>query len=283
MKSPKAKNIVWIASYPKSGNTWIRILLLNYLRNDDKPIDINSIKEIPIFSSRSLFDENSPVYSSDLNDDEIDELRYDIFRKICEDSSELKFFKIHDAFYYLKSGKCLVPSENSFGVIYIVRNPFDVAVSYSYHSNITIEKSVNILCNDDAILASSTKRMDPQIRQKIFSWSLHVKSWLDNPSLPVLIVKYEDLLADTVAEFSRIVKFLKLEYDKARIEKAVKFSSFQELSNQELKNGFKEKPLNSNKFFRNGKVGSGINELNKEQKDRILSLNYDFIKKIGYL
>ncbi|HJX72016.1 MAG TPA: hypothetical protein VJ346_08695, partial [Bacteroidales bacterium] len=69
------KKIVWLASYPKSGNTWFRIFLTNLLNHTNEPVDINNLYPSTIASSRSLFDEATGLESSDLTLDEIELLR----------------------------------------------------------------------------------------------------------------------------------------------------------------------------------------------------------------
>ena len=189
----KNKKLVWLASYPKSGNTWLRIFLSNYFNNENSPIDINNLDKSPIFGSRVVFDEYSPLFSSDLRPDEIDIIRYDVFRQIANELKELQFFKIHDSYHKIKNCKYIFPSENTYGAVYIIRNPLDVAVSYAYHSNISMQKSCEFLCNHKASFAKSNIKMDRQLYQILNSWSDHVVSWTEKTDFPVLLVKYEDL------------------------------------------------------------------------------------------
>jgi aryl sulfotransferase len=283
MKGNSRKKLVWIASYPKSGNTWVRIFLSNFIRNENSPIDINSISDMQIFSSRRIFDDYSPVFSSDMREKEIDEIRHDVYCKIAEDRKEKKFFKIHDALYKISNDKYMIPIDFTFGAIHIVRHPFDVAVSYAAYSNITIEKSVDLICNPKAVLSANSKKLDLQIRQKLSSWNLHTKSWCENDRFPTIHIRYEDMLKNTIQEYTQIVRFLELENDVTRIEKAVNFSDFKELKKQEEEKGFNERPSRSEKFFRQGIIGDGQQKLTIHQKARIVEVNYEYMKKFGYI
>ena len=208
---PAKKNLIWLASYPKSGNTWLRILLSNYNKEDDNAIDINEIDSSIISSSRSIFDSYSPFLASDLTDDEVDNLRASVYNQISKDNEEIVFIKTHDAFTQNTNGENIFPTSATKGVIHIVRNPLDVASSYAHHSNISIDKSVKTL-NTQQTLSANPKLLNAQLRQKLLSWSDHYLSW-KNAKVPYLLIKYEDLLADTEEEFRRVIIFL---YKKGR-------------------------------------------------------------------
>ncbi len=99
------KRIVWLASYPKSGNTWFRVFLSNLLNKSDQPADINNLYTTPIASSRELFDEATGLSSSELTSEEIDLLRPHVYEFISRTSSELQYQKVHDAWQITKSGE----------------------------------------------------------------------------------------------------------------------------------------------------------------------------------
>lgn len=277
------KKLVWLASYPKSGNTWVRIFLSNYFNNSNSPIDINNLDKSPIFSSRVIFDEYSPLFSSDLLPDEIDIIRYDVFQQIANELTELQYFKIHDSYHKIKNGKYIFPSENTFGAIYIIRNPLDVAVSYAYHSNISMQNSCEFLCNPNASFAKSINKMDKQIYQALNSWSEHVISWTKKANFPILLVKYEDLKNNPEYNFQNILEFLKIPINKTKLLQSIKFSSFDELKKQESEKGFKEKPVKAETFFRKGMSDNWKKELSESQVNLIIKSNFDIMKKYSYI
>ena len=131
--------IFWLASYPKSGNTWMRILLTNYLRRTEQPADINSLDDGPIASARQAFDDHVGVEASDLTQDEIERYRPLVYEQMSEQATEQLFLKVHDAFTYTRYGYPLISKAATAGVIYLLRNPLDVAVSFAHHSATTVE------------------------------------------------------------------------------------------------------------------------------------------------
>ena len=278
----KSKNIVWLASYPKSGNTWIRILLSNYLNDENEAIDINNINASIISSSRTILDNNLPYLSSDTTFDEIDNIRPQLYKNLSENLDSIQFVKTHDAFTQNKNNEDIFPLSVSKGVIHIVRNPIDVAVSFAHHSNISIDKSVKFLNNETNSFADNSKKLNKQLRQTLLSWSGHYLSW-EKSNIPYLLIKYEDLIDDTTSEFRKILDFLYKEVNEDKLHKAVKFSSFEELKKQENKTAFLEKPLKAESFFRKGEIGSGFTEMNQKQINSITSQHKETMKRLGYL
>lgn len=275
-------NIYWLASYPKSGNTWMRILLTNYLRNADEPADINSLDGGPIASARQIFDDAVGIEASDLTQEEIERYRPFVYEQISEKAKEKLFLKIHDAYTYTPYGYPLISKKATAGVIYLIRNPLDVAVSFAAHSNSTVEKMVEGMGKSDYSFVEQSKRLHNQLRQRLLSWSGHINSWVDEPDLQVKVVRYEDLKADTVSKFREVIQFCELEDDLERITKAVEFSRFEKLQQQEQEKGFQER-VGKESFFRSGKAGIWRKELNSELIEKILTEHQEVMLRFGYL
>lgn len=277
------KKIIWLASYPKSGNTWFRVFLSNLLSDDDKPADINNLHNTPIASARQIFDEVTGLSSSELTFDEIENLRPEVYKQIAKESDEIIYKKIHDAYHLTQKGNFLVPAESSKGVIYFVRNPLDVAISFAHHSNCSVDKSIKHMTDNNYSFCAKDDRLHNQLVQKLNTWSNHVKSWLDQKDIPVYLMRYEDMKADTFNVFKNATTFIGLNKTDEEIKKAIKYSSIKELQKQEKTNGFKEKSLNSKSFFRKGEINSWKNILTDEQIDEIISQNSEIMKRLGYL
>ncbi|NJK85140.1 MAG: sulfotransferase domain-containing protein [Bacteroidales bacterium] len=275
--------IVWLASYPKSGNTWFRVFLTNLLEDGDQPADINNLYPTTIASSRSLFDEATGVPSSDLSSDEIEKLRPDVYRYMAETGTETIYHKIHDAWISLPDGKTLIPTEVTKAVLYFIRNPFDVAISFAHHSSVNIDKAIDMMADVHYAFCSKADRLHNQTRQKLLSWSGHVESWIDQSRLPVLVLRYEDMLENPFKEFKKAVEFAGIDTCEEKIQKAIAFSSFDNLKKQEQEKGFKEKAARSESFFRKGKSGDWKNTLTKNQIKRIVKDHGRMMKRFGYL
>ena len=275
------KNLIWLASYPKSGNTWVRILLANYLNTENKPIDINQINTSIISSSRSIFDNSTAFLASELKHDEVDILRPEVYKKISEEADDIVYIKTHDANTENIQGQNIFPSEITKTIIHIVRNPLDVAVSFAHHSNISIDKSVEKL-NINQKLANGKKALNQQLRQILLNWSEHYLSWTDT-NTSYLLVKYEDLLKNTEAEFRKIILHIYNEVDDTQIKNAVKQSSFKNLKSQEESGNFKERAVNSKAFFRKGIAGSWKEEMNKNQIEKVINKHKKTMIELGYL
>ena len=277
------KNIYWLASYPKSGNTWFRIFLSNYLSDSDKPVSINEINTGTIASSRVAFDDLSALPSSELKAEEIDVLRPEIYRRMSLEQEGVSFHKAHDAYLQTLNNEPLFPAEVSAGAIYFVRNPLDVAISFANHLSMSIDDTIDRMNDNDFGLSFSGKKISKQLRQKLLSWSNHYLSWTEQKSISVLVLKYEDMLEKTEESFKKAVKFLNLELDETKLKKAIKYSSFDFVKKQEEKEGFQEKPKKAKSFFNKGKSGNWQDVLTDEQINKIINSHYDVMKKLGYL
>ncbi len=276
-------NIYWLASYPKSGNTWTRILLTNYLRNAEQPADINSLDGGPIASARQVFDDHVGLEASDLTQEQIERYRPFVYEQLSAQANEPLFLKVHDAYTYTPFGYPLISKEATAGVLYLMRNPLDVAVSFAHHSNTTVERMVRKMSESDYAFVDNPHMLHNQLRQKLLTWGQHVTSWVDEPDLRVLVVRYEDLKADSVGTFTKMIRFCGLEADPARIEKAVRFSQFEQVQQQEAEHGFGEKMAKAQSFFRKGIVGSWREALTPELVETLINDHRAVMQRFGYL
>ena len=144
------KKIFWLASYPKSGNTWMRIFLSNYVMDGDKPVNINDLFSNRIASSRTLFDEYSGINAAEMDMEMVDRYRPEVYRFFASEQEEDPLFmKVHDSWHLNLDGEALFPADISRGVIYLIRNPLDVAVSFSDHEGKTVQKIIRNMNDPD--------------------------------------------------------------------------------------------------------------------------------------
>ncbi len=279
MHKPK---IYWLVSYPKSGNTWCRIFLSNYITDNDKPININELNDIPIVSARSFIDQFLGFDSSELTTEEIADFRIEALRKMNDDLEDIKIIKVHDSFP-LENEHNFFLDDITAGVIYIVRNPFDVAVSLANHAGKDIDRVLEHMSDDEYYFSNPEEKMGIQFPQKLLSWSGHIKSWTERFKGKICLISYEDLCNNTEDTFAKLVRFIDLKYDADKLQKALRFSDFSALQQEEMKNGFREKSPKSKMFFREGKAGTWKKYLTDRQKEKIITDHYEVMLKLNYI
>lgn len=278
------KGIVWLASYPKSGNTWFRTFLTNYLRDADAPANINELDGGPIASARIPFDEAVGYDSGEMTFEEIDRLRPEVYLHWAREAGDTKYCKIHDAYTFLPDGRPLIPPEATACALYFVRNPLDVCVSFAHHSgHDRFDRTIVHMARERFSFCETDATETNQLRQKLLSWSGHVKSWIEAPGIRVKVLRYEDMKLAPEETFGEAVRFAGLPGDAGRLRKALEFSRFEELRRQEEKHGFGEKMPLAKSFFRKGEIGSWREVLTAEQAARIIADHGEVMRRFGYV
>jgi hypothetical protein len=274
--------IIWLASYPKSGNTWMRIFLTNYLRNGAAPADINHLDGGPIASAREIFDELVGVEASDLTQDELESLRPQVYEQFTQDLKQDEFLKVHDAYTFNSAGLPLFPPAASRAVINIIRNPLAIAPSLANHINDSVERAIETLNNQKKAGEKRLIGLSGQLPQRWLNWSEHVNSWAQAPGQRVLTIRYEDLKRNTFPAFRAVVRFVGLDDDEERIHKAIEFSAFDQVKKQEQERGFRER-IRPTSFFRKGESAAWKSELTLVQIEQILKIHAETMRHYGYL
>lgn len=279
------RRLAWLASWPKSGNTWVRCLLHNFLSKSSEPVSLDDLMAENAAKMKN-FDTFAGVSSSHCTDDEIESLRPSVYRFQAAAFAEagrdgLLLQKVHEAFANTASGEPIFPVSATAGAVYVMRNPLDVAVSTAFHWGTTDMSRAVASLNDPAMTLAGGN--DRQLRQRMGDWSSHVKSWTRAP-FPVLVLRYEDLLAEPVETFVRLARFLKLEGadDQVRLHRAVEFSSFARLQEAEDRHGFLERPPSSRRFFRSGRQGDWRRYLTANEARAVLDAHGPVMSAYGY-
>lgn len=273
--------ILWLASYPKSGNTWFRAFVANLTHGDYGLVDINSLPT-SVASSRRLFDAVAGVESTELTAEEIAHYRPRVYRCLAETSVETVFLKIHDAYTLLPGGEPLVPADATAGAIYIVRNPLDVAVSFANHSSNAVDRTIATMARrTEEVFRDDIPAL--QLDQRLLSWSQHVLSWIDQQAFPVHVVRYEDMQERPLETFTAAARFCGLPHDPDRVRRALDRSSFEVLQKQEIEFGFRERLEGAPSFFHNGKVGAWREKLSPSQIACVIDDHGPVMERLGYL
>lgn len=277
MSAPKS--IVWLASYPKSGNTWTRIFLANYLVNGDKPVPINQVHRFGMGDSVAKMYHMVAGQKIDLQDYRLTlQLRDKVLAGIVANKADVNIVKTHN----IKSevfGVTLIPDKYTRSVVYVVRNPLDMLVSFARHYGLTHEEATKAISRSE----HSNAPEDNTVTQFLGSWSEHVQSWTVPAPYPVYVMRYEDMLEAPEICFSKLLEHIGLSVEEKRLKKAIRFSSFDELSKQEQKSGFVESSPKNDRFFARGKSGQWETELDSKIVERVRRDHRKIMKKYGYI
>jgi hypothetical protein len=270
--------IIWLASYPKSGNTWMRAFLHNLLRDPSESYDINKITDFSTSdSSINWYEAQTRRPWSEWKAVDVARMRRGAQLAICAWRKDDTFVKTHNASVKFL-GYPMIHQDLTAGAIYIVRNPLDICVSLSHHYGTDIDTTVNILA--DPSIGSKTN--DKVVYEVHKSWSIHVDSWTSQQRPGLAVLRYEDMLKNPVKAFGGLTQFLGLNPPRARLERAIERSSFKALREQEDQKGFKEKSPFAQKFFRAGRAGQWRDLLTQSQIDKVIAQNKEQMQRFGY-
>jgi hypothetical protein len=272
--------LVWLASYPKSGNTWMRAFLHNLFINPAEPLPPDTLIRFTVSDThktwyRAVADGRSV---DGLTDKDLAELRPKAQARMTQAHPDSVFVKTHAA-NLEQSGVPMISPDVTAGAIYIIRDPRDVVISMTHHYGVSLDEAIIRMGND----VGGTAESDVNIAQLISSWSLNVSSWTAAPNPQLHVVRYEDMLDKAFATFGGIARFLGLDVPKDRLQKAIKFSSFNALKSLEQKHGFQERSEHAERFFREGRKEQWKKILSPEQAKAIETRHGEQMRRFGYL
>ncbi len=277
------KGLIWIASYPKSGNTWTRNFLHNLFDviedRDSSSHDINRLNQFSTWELNPAYYEEllgKPV--ADMTRQDVASVRHAVQEQIAERASGVAFVKTHHAMV-MDQGRPAINFNVTAGAIYIVRNPLDVAISFSHHMNVDIDTAIVKMAADGLETAMTEK----SVYEIYGSWRQHVESWTRKPHRTIYVMRYEDMLADPVKVFGGLARHLRIAPTGVQLEQAIELSSFENLREQEETEGFREKPEHAEKFFRKGTSGQWLNDLTENQIRQIISDHRTQMQRFGYV
>ena len=271
--------LIWLASYPKSGNTWLRTFLHNLLRDAQEPVPLEKLTDFCLGESwLSWIEPHAKKPVAALTDPEIARLRPLGQADMTKAFHDSVFVKTHN---YLGQwhGVPLHNMDVTAGGIYVVRNPLDVAISAHHHFNATLDQTISIMARPMAT-SQLTDKLMPEVYS---SWSAHVESWTARPNPQLLVLRYEDLLADPAKHFGVVTEFLGLQPSQERLHRAVRNSSFEVLKAQEQRDGFRERPEHAAAFFREGRAEQWREVLTPAQIRRIIADHREQMARLGYI
>ena len=282
--------IIWLASYPKSGNTWVRSFISSILFTKDGDVDLSKLKNISQFPLRSQFTN----YIDDLQDVKKVYQNWSNVQNYMNLDNKIKFLKTHHVNCKIENFE-FTDDNNSLGVIYIVRDPRNVACSVKNHFSLeNYDEVKNFLFREHNWLGIITdkkiKPLDNKIPTLISSWKTNYLSW-KNKTKNYLLIKYENLLENPYLEFGKISKYLEnhlnVKFDEKKIKKAIETCSFKNLQQLETDGIFKEQTVDkqnkSVKFFHLGPENDWKKILDKNISREIENKFKAEMEELGYL
>lgn len=271
--------ILWLASYPKSGNTWLRAFLANYMTNPREPLSINELDRFCTSDGLAWpYEKLSGRRASELTGEDISRLRPRVHAMLAAGRPETVIVKTHNAIE-LTHGVPTISPDVTEGAVYVIRNPLDVVSSYAWHYSLSLEDAAKAMASPATTIHGS----EQMIVQLLGSWSRHVRGWVDAPGLTRHVVRYEDMASRPLKAFGGVVEFLRLPKHMERLKRAVRFSDFKELSRQEREAGFKERSRTAESFFRQGRAGAWRDSLPEALVASIVAEHGEMMSRFGYL
>jgi hypothetical protein len=271
--------IVWLASYPKSGNTWVRAFLHNLFRNATVSHDINRMEDLTLGDTKpSAYKAVEPAFTIEWSMAQTFALRRRVHHAIASLRPETVFVKTHAALIEAE-GHPLVTMDVTAGANYIVRNPLDVVLSFADHFALPLDTAIQHMAQRGHVLPQN----EINTYEATGSWSENVESWAERPSVSLHVVRYEDLQDEPRKAFGGIARFLGINPPRDRLDRAIKLSSFKVLQEQERRRGFRERPPHASAFFRKGTSGQWRTALSPDQVARVIADHGKVMERFGYL
>jgi hypothetical protein len=254
------QRILWLASFPKSGNTWTRSFLAQYFMPPGEAPDINNLRRFTTADVRQDFFDRAagrPYVGTSIED--WLPVRQKALALIAGSKPGQHFVKTHSRIDRI-GGQALIPPELTVAGIYIIRNPFDVAPSYARHMGLDIDGAIRLMTHADAMNVTPSG-----IFEMIGRWDTHIHSWTTAPGLPLHIMRYEDMTANTERAFRSLLGFLGVKVHDGTLRRAIRATAFSAMQKQEREKGFLERPPQMEAFFAKGQAGAWRDDLTPAQ------------------
>lgn len=271
--------LLWLASFPKSGNTWMRALLANYLAGGKAGVPLARLSDFAVSDATlAPYERAAGKRLPNASVADIMPFKAQAHALLAPDPKTLVFAKTHGALRRIGGVPTITPAVTA-GAFYILRNPLDVTLSYADHYGISHAQTVEAMASGSLTIQGRADRA-PEF---LGDWSSHVRGWTTAEGLARLVLRYEDIAADPAGALRRGIEFLRQPVDEARLASAVAHSRFEALANQEALGGFRERSRNQAKFFRSGKAGQWRTDLAPDLVAKVVAAHGDVMREHGYL
>lgn len=270
-------HIYWIASYPKSGNTWMRAFI-GAVINGGKAVDINQLEQVVSDDNFGPFYQSflsKPIEHATLRD--LARIRPFAHRAMAATAPGFVLLKTHN-FLAVHLGTPTVTTDVTAGAIYILRNPLDVVVSYSAFRSRDFDATIEAMNRTCRVLPKPSKAA----YHVAGSWAENVRTWTHRRHDRLLVLRYEDMLEKPIDCFTSVVRHLRMDVSDAVVAAAVEATKFEVLQAAEARDGFVERVKEADAFFRSGKSDIWRDALSEEQVGRILLSSEAEMRAFGY-
>lgn len=273
-------NLVCLTGYPKSGNTWVSLMITSYLQGGR----LNRLEDwLQVFRSRldyQWYSQLTGINFFDLTHSARKCIEPAALKKHAIQTASLWWLHTHDAYRLTPDRAPPFPADILHKVILIVRDPADIVVSLAAYLGTTIDRAVSRLCDEESVFVQRGMR-GAHTKYETGSWTTFTSSWLDS-ALPLHIVRYEDLLEQPQDELRSLLIAIGLTPDEALLNKTVQSTSFEILRQREETSGYAGAPTAGDAFFREGKAGLGYELLSKDQQNAVLKACGTLATTLGY-
>jgi len=281
---------IWLASYPKSGNTLVRSMLAAYFFSNDGVYNFDLIKNIKQFPVNALFQR----MGIDIHNEEEVIKNYIKVQASFNKKNSVQFLKTHSYLFNINN-HAFTDLNNSLGAIYIVRDPRNIVNSLANHLGASAEKSADILINWFKSGNIFSDQIAEQTRLYLGTWSGNYNSWKSfNSDGRYLLIKYEDLISDRDFAFRKILKFIykiqkaKFQIDQKKFQNAIETTDFDRMKSLEKEKGFFEAKTHTETgkkipFFNLGPQNDWKKMLDKKIRKKIEEAFEKEMKELGYL
>ena len=277
--------IIWLASYPKSGNTLLRSILVSYFYSNDGLLKFEDLYKITQFPLSEQF---MPLGIDIDNDKEVFKNFINAQKLINKEKGKIRFFKTHSSLCRVHNHN-FTDLHNTLGAIYIVRDPRNVVTSVAHHYNLSIDEATETMIDKNRYM-QKTKR---NLRVFIGSWNFSYNSWKNlKDQKKYLLIRYEDLITKKKTVLLKVFKFLSLlgmnfELDMIKLNKVIKNTEFEKMKIKEQNEIFSEavtdKDGKRKNFFNLGPKNDWRRLLDKKNIDKIENSFEKEMKELGYI
>ena len=282
---------IWIASYPKSGNTLVRAMLSSYFFSKDGKFNFELIKNIKQFPYIGIFEK----LGINIKDEKEIVKNYIKAQESINQKNSIQFLKTHSYLFNINNNP-FTDLNNTLGVIYIVRDPRNVVTSYAHHNSISIEDSAERLTHSIEYGGNvGSDHISDRSKVYMGSWSSNYNSWKSFDDIgKYLLIKYEDIISNKektlleILNFIHQLKGINFSVDKKKIENVISSTNFDKMKDLEKKEGFIEAKVNPKTgkkipFFNLGSKNIWKNNLDETIKNKIENSFKKEMSELGYL